>query len=98
MHLKVVLEVGVVTRLRTGGSGIRFRTGVIEFLFTKTFTPTLRFTHLCVWWLPEFLAPRVKRQGLEFIHLPPTIAKIKNEWSHTAISNIGHLHLTFTLP
>jgi hypothetical protein len=41
--------------------------------------------------------PQCKRQGLEFIHWPPTVANIKNGWSHTSISHIGHLPFTCTL-
>jgi hypothetical protein len=50
---------------------------VKNFDFSISSRPAVGRTQLPIYWVP-----RVKRQGREANHLPPTIAEIKKTWIH----------------
>ena len=59
--------------------------GKIFILLSKTSRPDLGPTQLPNHWVPDYSPPPgVKRPEREAIHLPPPIAKVKNEWHCTS--------------
>jgi hypothetical protein len=89
-------SVGTVTRLRMGWSGDRISAGARNFSLYQ------------LWSRPSVLSsrysrtfPGVKQQGGEADHLPPSSAKVTNEWSSTSavyicLHSIYSDSLTFT--
>jgi len=53
-------------------------------LFATTSRPALGPTQPPIQWVSGVLFPRIKRQGRECDHLPPSSAKVNNAWSYTS--------------
>jgi hypothetical protein len=60
------------------------RRGLGIFLFTTASRTALGPTQPPIQWVPGTLSLRVKRQGREADHSPPSSAEVKNVWSYTS--------------
>jgi hypothetical protein len=58
------------------------------FPFTTASKLALDPTHPLIQWVPGSLSLGVKRLGREADHLPPSSAKVKNDWSYTTTHSI----------
>jgi hypothetical protein len=59
-------------------AGVRFLTRVWDFSLLRAFSPALRANQPPIQCVPGYLTPRVKLQGREADHLPPSSAAVKN--------------------
>jgi hypothetical protein len=74
-------EIGTVTGVRTGRSGVPFPTGAS--ILSQTYRPVLGPTRR-----PEYRGspPEIKRPGRKVDHSPPSSTEGKNGWSYTSTS------------
>jgi hypothetical protein len=59
------------------------RVSVGSGIFSTSSRPALVSTQSPIQWVPEALSLKVKRQGREVDHSPPTSAEVKKMWIHT---------------
>jgi hypothetical protein len=57
---------------------------VKNFLFSTASRPVLGPTQPPIQWVQGALSPRVKRQGREADHSPPTSTEVKKMWIYTS--------------
>jgi hypothetical protein len=69
----------------TGLLGFDFRRGLGIFLFTTESRTPLGSTQPPIEWVPGALSLRVKRQGREANHSPPSSSEVKNAGRYTSI-------------
>jgi hypothetical protein len=55
-----------------------------RLFFSTERRPALGSTQPPIQWVPGALSPRVKRQGREADHSPPSSADVKNAWRYTS--------------
>jgi hypothetical protein len=77
--------VGIATAYELDGPGFESQRGQETFCLSKDSTPVLELTLTpnLMQWLSGSLAC-VKRPEREADHLPPPVARFKNEWSSTS--------------
>jgi hypothetical protein len=80
------MVVGIVTRLRTGRSGVQILTVTRFFFSPNTSISVLEPTQPPIQWVFSV----VKRRGHKVNHSPPSSAEVKNEWSYTSRPPICH--------
>jgi hypothetical protein len=57
---------------------------VKNFIFSTSFTPTVRPTHPAIQWVPAALSPGVKRPLRETDRSAPTSTEVKKTWIYTS--------------
>jgi hypothetical protein len=80
----VHINIGIVTKLWAGWSGVWFQAGArgFSFSFLHKIQQALTHTHSSAISLGSRHSLGVKWLGCEIDHLPLSSAKVKNEWSH----------------
>jgi hypothetical protein len=81
-------EISTKTGLRVGRQGFDSREGQGIFFGTAS-RPSLGPIKPPIPWVPGALSPRVKRQGREAYHSPPSSGEVRNAWSYTSIVHIN---------
>jgi hypothetical protein len=79
-------SVRIVTRLRTGRSGIDSCQGHGIFLFATAYRPSLGSTQPSIQWVLGSLSAGVKRPAREADRSPTSSAGVKNVWSYASAS------------
>ena len=87
--------IGIVTRLRTGRSGVRFLTQAKYVSPLEMFAITHRLTE----WVVRLLSSGwgVKKPGRETDHSPLSSSEVVNEWSYTTTPRCGFVGCGGTL-
>jgi hypothetical protein len=75
------------TGYAAGELGFDFQQGQEIFLFTVESTTDPEPTQLLIQRVPRACSSRVKRQGREADHTPPSNVEVKNAWSYTSATN-----------
>jgi hypothetical protein len=86
-------SVGIETELLNGRMSIRGSIpGRSNRLFSTASRPAVGSTQSPIQWVPKVLSSRVKRQGSETDHSPPSSAEVKNDGSILSLPHTSSLH------